>query len=81
MSLVFVAGLVSAAVALTIVRFKLLLASSMERSLNARQSSHRMPTPRLGGVAILFGILATLVLGLRDFNEWIFIAVLPVPSI
>ena len=78
MSLVFVAGLVSAAVALTIVRFKFLLASSMERSLSARQSSHRVPTPRLGGVAVLLGILATIVLGLREFNEWVFIAVLPV---
>ena len=78
MSLVFVAGSVSAAVALTIVRFKFLLASSMERSLGARQASHRLPTPRLGGVAVLLGILATLGLGLRDFNEWVFIAVLPV---
>lgn len=78
MSLVFVAGSVSAAVALTFVRFKFLLASSMERSLSARQSSHRVPTPRLGGVAVLLGILATIVLGLRDFNDWVFIAVLPV---
>ena len=81
MSLVFVAGTVSAAVALTIVRFKFLLASSMERSLGARQASHRVPTPRLGGVAVLLGVLATLGLGLRDFNEWIFVAVLPVFTI
>lgn len=81
MSLVFVAGSVSAVVALTIVRFKFLLAPSMEKSLGARQASHRVPTPRLGGVAVLFGILATLVLGLRDFNELIFVAVLPVFAI
>lgn len=77
-TLVLAASSVSAAVALTIVRFKFLLSSSMERSLGARQSSHRVPTPRLGGVAVLLGILATLCLGLRDFNEWVFIAVLPV---
>jgi len=78
LSLVLVASFVSAAVAITIVRFKSLLTSSMERSLSARQSSHTAPTPRLGGIAVLFGILATLGLGLRDFNVWIFIAVFPV---
>lgn len=78
LSLALVASFVSAAMAITIVRFKSLLTSSMERSLGARQSSHTAPTPRLGGIAVLFGILATLGLGLRDFNVWIFIAVLPV---
>lgn len=76
--LVLVASLVSAAIALIIVRFKFLLASSMSRSLGARQASHKVPTPRLGGLAILIGILATLVLGLRDFNYIVFLAVLPV---
>jgi UDP-GlcNAc:undecaprenyl-phosphate/decaprenyl-phosphate GlcNAc-1-phosphate transferase len=76
--LVLVASLVSAAIALIIVRIKFLLASSMSRSLAARQASHKVPTPRLGGLAILIGILATLVLGLRDFNYIVFLAVLPV---
>lgn len=76
--LVLVASLVSAVGALIIVRFKFLLATSMHRSLSARQASHNVPTPRLGGLAILIGILATLALGLRDFNYTVFLAVLPV---
>ena len=77
-ALVLVASLVSAAMALIIVRFKFLLATSMHRSLSARQASHKVPTPRLGGMAILIGILAALALGLRDFNSIVFLAVLPV---
>lgn len=70
--------MLSALVALLIVSQKHRFTKSLEAALEAGQASHTVPTPRLGGVAILFGIVSSVMLGYRDASPWVFASVLPV---
>lgn len=73
-----VAATSAAGCALALSRLRISVGDSLERALLASQSSHVVPTSRLGGVAILLGVLAAILMGYRDTSPWLMVGIVPV---
>ena len=73
-----VAAFGGAVSALLLSNLRISFRNSLNNSILALQSSHLVPTSRLGGVAILVGVLVTILMGYRDTSPWLMVGIVPV---
>jgi UDP-GlcNAc:undecaprenyl-phosphate GlcNAc-1-phosphate transferase len=72
------AAICAAGCALVLSRLRVSVKNGLEGALTASQSSHLVPTSRLGGVAILVGVLVAILMGYRDNSPWLMVGIVPV---
>ncbi|APO88535.1 MraY family glycosyltransferase [Marivivens sp. JLT3646] len=73
-----VAAFGGAVSALLLSNLRISFRNSLNNSILALQSSHLVPTSRLGGVAILVGVLVAILMGYRDTSPWLMVGIVPV---
>lgn len=73
-----IAAICAAGCALVLSKLRISVKNGLESALTASQSSHLVPTSRLGGVAILLGVLVAILLGYRDTSPWLMAGIVPV---
>lgn len=73
-----VAATCAAGCALVLGRVRVSVKNSLVSALTASQSSHLVPTSRLGGVAILLGVVVAILSGYRHTSPWFLVGMAPV---